>query len=233
MKQLSTRTIAIIALVAVAILAIGVFVVQDNTTNPPVIVVENEEGHENEGKKTMDQEFVTDVDMNVENWQVVENSLFTIKVPKEWYWRENGGGILMTNDPDYIRPESCVPRCLNDPEFPVRKDQVMLALDAWSPHNSYNREKENAGVIEFTQKKYIAKYEGDPKVECSLMQQDPNLKQSVVKCRNESEEKNRLFHEYLVVSESDAYLFIFITMRDTLINEKIFDIMMQSVVLKD
>ena len=47
MKQLSTRTIAIIALVAVAVLAIGVFAIQDHTKTPTQ-VVENGEGPENQ-----------------------------------------------------------------------------------------------------------------------------------------------------------------------------------------
>lgn len=170
--------------------------------------------------------------MNMENWNTVDNESFTIKYPKEWHWRENGGGILMTNDPDYVRPESCVPRCLNDPEFPVRKDQVILFFSSSSPYDVYDRENEEVGVIEFTQKKYIEKYEGDPEVECSLIQQDPNLKQSIVKCRFDRAEERYLSRDYLAVNESDVYHYIFRTTRDTLINEKVFDMMMQSVVLK-
>ena len=47
MKPLSTRTIAIIALVAVAVLAIGVFAIQDHT-KAPTPVVGNGEGLENQ-----------------------------------------------------------------------------------------------------------------------------------------------------------------------------------------
>ena len=50
MKQLSTRTLTIIGLVAVAVFAVGFFVIQDQT-KAPVPVVENGEGQEDKGEK--------------------------------------------------------------------------------------------------------------------------------------------------------------------------------------
>jgi len=97
MKQLSTRTIAIIALVAVAILAIGVFAIQDYA-KVPTPVVENGEGQENQGENTTEQAFVTDVNMNVENWQMKETEFFTIKFPEEWYFLESK---VITNNQDF------------------------------------------------------------------------------------------------------------------------------------
>lgn len=55
MKQFSTRTIAIIALVAVAVLVIGVFAIQDRT-QAPAPVVENGERLENQGENMENKE---------------------------------------------------------------------------------------------------------------------------------------------------------------------------------
>ena len=86
MKQLSTRTIAIIALVAVAILAIGVFVVQDNTTNPPVADVENEGGMKNQdGEENGEGEESIPETVDTSNWQTYRNEElgFEVKYPGE------------------------------------------------------------------------------------------------------------------------------------------------------
>ena len=55
MKQLSTQTFTIITLVAVAVSAVGVFVVQDRSTTP-ISIVENEEGKENYGGNEKNEE---------------------------------------------------------------------------------------------------------------------------------------------------------------------------------
>ena len=105
MKQLSTRTISFISLIAIVFLALGVFVIQ-RVYNTPLPVVENEV-EQKENPKTNDETFITDVDMNIDNWQTKETEFFTIKFPKEWYWmesnREKTGyySQVITNNPRF------------------------------------------------------------------------------------------------------------------------------------
>ena len=105
MKQLSTRTISFISLIAIVFLALGVFVIQ-RVYNTPLPVVENEV-EQKENPKTNDETFITDVDMNIDNWQTKETKFFTIKFPKEWYWMESkhgeseGYSEIITNNPNF------------------------------------------------------------------------------------------------------------------------------------
>ena len=116
MKQLSPRSLTLIALVAVAILVIGVFAFQSRPLQEPDSAVEvPENGESQEGQKNNDQEFVTDVDMNIDNWQTKETEFFTIKFPKEWYWMESDlekdgcYSRVITNDPDFdIGKNACI-----------------------------------------------------------------------------------------------------------------------------
>ena len=105
MKQLSTRTLAIISLIAIAILALGVFVIQ-RVYNTPLSIVKNKV-EQKENPKTNNETFITDVDMNIDNWQTKETKFFTIKFPKEWYWLESkhgeseGYSEIITNNPNF------------------------------------------------------------------------------------------------------------------------------------
>jgi hypothetical protein len=53
------------------------------------------------------QTFVTDVDPDVDHWQVKKAKAFSIKFPKEWYWMESNHGEnegyseVITNNPDF------------------------------------------------------------------------------------------------------------------------------------
>jgi|GEM_PF-3273268 len=236
MKQLPTRTIAIIALVAVAVLAIGVFAVQDHTKTPDP-VLENGEDPE---ISPIEPSLVTDVDMNVENWQLIENSLYTIKVPKEWYWREGAAlGILMTNDPEDSLSETGLFSILSATRFIQRNDQIIFGANSGPIDNAYDQEKQEMGVIEmsaveFKQKKIIDYYEEEYGAKCGYVQQNSDPEQFVVECGGnlEMDGGRYRFINYSFVTEDGALYFSFVTTSDTLINEKVFDMMMQSVVLK-
>jgi len=92
MKQLSTRTIAIISLIAIAILALGVFVIQDHTKTP-IPVVENgeeenqggeEDGNTNPNEVDVDENVMAMVEAyDVSDWQIYSNEElgFSVKVP--------------------------------------------------------------------------------------------------------------------------------------------------------
>lgn len=74
--------------------------------NTPLPVVENEV-EQKENPKTNDETFITDVDMNVENWQTKETEFFTIKFPKEWYFFQTNydtmgyNSYVITNNPNF------------------------------------------------------------------------------------------------------------------------------------
>ena len=74
--------------------------------NTPLPVVENEV-EQKENPKTNDETFITDVDMNIDNWQTKETKFFTIKFPKEWYWLESDFEKIgyhsqaITNNPNF------------------------------------------------------------------------------------------------------------------------------------
>lgn len=107
MKKLSIRNLALIVLVAVAILAIGVFSFQNRPQDPESIVEVSENEGNQENQNDSDQEFVTDIDMNIDHWQTKETEFFTIKFPKEWYWMESehaeneGHAKVITNNPNF------------------------------------------------------------------------------------------------------------------------------------
>jgi hypothetical protein len=87
MKSLSKQSITLIVLATAAVFVVGVFAYQNRPQESEVVEVVGEEEQENQN--TSDQEFVTDVDMNIEHWQTKETEFFTIKFPKEWYWLES------------------------------------------------------------------------------------------------------------------------------------------------
>lgn len=69
----------------------------------------NEGNKEESGGRPEDRttRFVTDVDPNVTHWQTKETEFFTIKFPKEWYWKESNRektgyySQVITNNPDF------------------------------------------------------------------------------------------------------------------------------------
>ncbi|NCC44809.1 MAG: hypothetical protein EOM18_14820 [Clostridia bacterium] len=94
MKQLSTRNIAIISLVAIAILAVGVFVTQKKEvpSEIPVPVVENGENQGESPENLENGEEIVKVDENfmsiaiafdVSDWQLYSNEElgFSVKIP--------------------------------------------------------------------------------------------------------------------------------------------------------
>jgi len=91
MKQLSTRTIALIALVAVAVLAIGVFAIQDHTKTPTP-GVENGEGQENQGEsveekgENQDPGYDFSKDLDVSTWKTYESEKVGVRItyPEDW-----------------------------------------------------------------------------------------------------------------------------------------------------
>ena len=92
MKQLSTRTLAIISLIAIAILALGVFVIQ-RVYNTPLSIVENEvEQKEDEIKEKENSDFVQkeeydfSKDLDVSTWKTYESKKvgIRIKYPENW-----------------------------------------------------------------------------------------------------------------------------------------------------
>jgi|GEM_PF-5929193 len=101
MKQLSTRTIALIALVAVAVLAIGVFAVQ-NLTKIPIPVVENREGQENQGLENQGEDegtsneyaFELQSDLDTSDWKTYRNEMygFEFNYPPQGKVEEFGAG---------------------------------------------------------------------------------------------------------------------------------------------
>jgi hypothetical protein len=96
MKQFSTRTIAIISLIAIAVLALGVFVVQDHTKIPTLVVENggsgeneenqggNEDGNTNSNEVDVDENVMAMVEAyDVSDWQIYSNEElgFSVKVP--------------------------------------------------------------------------------------------------------------------------------------------------------
>jgi hypothetical protein len=74
---------------------------------PVVTIVETPVQTEPETKK-----FVTDVDLDVDHWQMRENKVFfTVKFPKEWYWLELSKEETEYNNTYVIS---------NNPSFPLK-----------------------------------------------------------------------------------------------------------------
>jgi hypothetical protein len=105
MKPLSKQSITLIVLATAVVFVVGVFAYQNRPQESEVVEVVGEEEQENQN--ISDQEFVTDVDMNIEHWQTKEGKVFTIKFPKEWYWLESeheeneGYSEVITNNLDF------------------------------------------------------------------------------------------------------------------------------------
>lgn len=107
MKQLSSRNLTLITLVVIAVLAIGVLAFQNRVQEPQEVMEVSKSEESQENKNDNDQKFVTDVDMNIDNWQTKETEFFTIKFPREWYWMESeheeneGYSEIITNNPNF------------------------------------------------------------------------------------------------------------------------------------
>lgn len=69
---------------------------------------------ENIQSTNKDEAFVTDVDPDVNHWQVKETEFFTIKFPKEWYWSE------AAPSPDFT-PDGII---TNNPSHPIRYPEI-------------------------------------------------------------------------------------------------------------
>ncbi|MEF3692370.1 MAG: hypothetical protein V3574_04940 [Candidatus Moraniibacteriota bacterium] len=110
MKNKSIIVISIMLISAIA--GIGFWVAKNQEGSNEIILKEKAENdvateesqHLNQEKK---QEFVVDVDMNVDHWQTKETEFFTIKFPKEWYWLESDPektgyhSRMITNNPNF------------------------------------------------------------------------------------------------------------------------------------
>ena len=118
MKQLSTRTLAIIAFVAVTVLAIGVFAIQDKTKTPTPIM-ENGEGEKNQNgeedgeedeeneefskyNKVLERAKITGVkDLEGEYKKVTINNgeiTFSFEVPDTWLVEARNSGEVEMNE---------------------------------------------------------------------------------------------------------------------------------------
>ncbi|MCA9365181.1 MAG: hypothetical protein KC736_04775 [Candidatus Moranbacteria bacterium] len=83
----------------------------DTVENLPVVTTNPSENGEEMGEEIENVEFMTDVDMNVDNWQTKETDFLTVKFPKEWYWLES----------DHGKNEGYSSIMVNNPEFDVNK----------------------------------------------------------------------------------------------------------------
>ena len=108
MKCISVRIIIFVVIGVFAVLALILFAMQkEETSSETFLPITKDEKNKEGDSRQKEKVFVTDVDMNIDNWQTKETEFFTIKFPKEWYWmesnREKTGyrSYVITNNPDF------------------------------------------------------------------------------------------------------------------------------------
>jgi len=116
MKRISIQIIIFVVIGVFAVLALILFALQkEETSSETFLPIAKDEKNKEGDFRQKEEVFVTDVDMNIDNWQTKETEFFTIKFPKEWYWMESDlekdgcYSRVITNDPDFdIGKNACI-----------------------------------------------------------------------------------------------------------------------------
>lgn len=182
------------------------------------VVVEDGQQQNQEEK----QEFVVDVDMNVDNWQTKETEFFTIKFPKEWYWLES----VITNNPRFDISKYADIGIFSGigPHTPlILSDDAEIVITHWGTPTS------NAGTpqdsIDAIFK--LAKY-NYPSVDCYVS----NNKTIPFAAHCSAIYDSQLQQSYYVINNKISLTLTARTTEDTLIKKEILDKIVGSIILK-
>lgn len=94
-----------VGVVLLLVLLLGVWLAQKVSKRTEIPV--SQEQTIDQGNDQNVQEFVTDIDPDVNHWQTKETEFFTITFPKEWYWLESDlvktgyHSQVITNNPNF------------------------------------------------------------------------------------------------------------------------------------
>lgn len=243
MKKLSIRNLALIVLVAVAILAIGVFSFQNRPQDPESIVEVSENEGNQENQNDSDQEFVTDIDMNIDNWQTKETEFFTIKFPKEWYWmessREKTGyrSYVITNNPNFdidryadigvftggrylFTSES---EGIESRSLPLKDTEAVISFTIRSTKNSGTPQDSLDYILRSAK-------EDETPVQCELLNNKMIPYEAYCSVVYED---NQLQQSYHIINELHSLVFSARTVEDTFVDKKVFDAIAENIILRE
>jgi hypothetical protein len=224
MKQLSSRNLTLITLVVIAVLAVGVLAFQNRVQEPQEIVEVSKSEESQENKNDNDQKFVTDVDMNIDNWQTKETEFFTIEYPKEWYFLESR---VITNNPNLNINKYSDIGLFSGGDYPMvlgSDAEFFIAFNGFPTSNS-GTPKDSMNYIR------DSVLETDSSADCKKIQVENTSVSLLVACHL-TDREGYAIRKYGVINERVSITMTVGMTKNTIANTEIFDKIAQSIVLK-
>jgi hypothetical protein len=169
------------------------------------------------------QNFLVDVDTNLDHWQTKETEFFTIKFPKEWYWLRSE---FITNNPNFdinkyagigvfsdIGPNS--PLMLSNATEAVITDWGRATSDAGTPQDSLD------AILKLARN-------NNPSVDCNVI----NNRTIPFTAFCTATYDSQLQQSYYVINNKISLTLTARTTKDTLVKKEILDKIAESIILK-
>ncbi len=192
----------------------------------------NQKQTEEEQRKQeeQNQNFVTDVDLDVSHWQTKETEYFTIKFPKEWYWKvldANENAQIITNNPDFDiekHPDigifsgigSNVPLDIFNNTEIVITDRGTATSDAGTPQDEID------SIF------YMAK-DNNPSAECKILN---DKKLPFIAYCSATYENSQMQQSYYIINKKISLTLTARMTQENIIRKEILDTMAESIILK-